>query len=91
MTDLSTAFYNAYTKPPVDDGDINGKYAHDYLGRHAAFTGRRYRRGKNRCWCGAPMDAPNGPPDPFRHLSPCERIVETMMRPSPLWKYLKRR
>jgi len=33
-------------------------YKHNIDGKHGAFTGRPYRRGKNRCkFCGAPLTA----------------------------------
>ena len=35
--------------------------AHRVHGKHGAFLGRRYRRGKLRCkFCGAPLNAPKG-------------------------------
>lgn len=83
---------NVMTKPPVNDHKRDGHYAHCYLGRHAQFVGRKYRRGKNRCLeCGAFLTAGDGPPDPDRHLSPRERIAKELFRPSPLLAYLTRK
>lgn len=37
-------------------------FEHFILGKHRGWTGRRYRRGKNRChYCGAPLTAPDNP------------------------------
>ena len=87
-----TMLANVMTKPPVDDGKPDGHYAHAYLGRHAKFEGRKYRRGKNRCLeCGAQNTAQDGPVDCDRQLSPRERIVKAMCRPSPLLAWLKKK
>ena len=41
-------------KTPTDE-----QWQHTFKGKHGGYTGRRYRRGKNRClWCGATNDAP---------------------------------
>ena len=35
-------------------------FQHFYNGKHMGYSGRAYRRGKNRCkFCGAPNDAPD--------------------------------
>ena len=37
-------------------------FQHLLMGKHRAFTGRPYRRGKTRCqWCGAPQNATSVP------------------------------
>lgn len=37
-------------------------FAHFIEGKHRGWSGRRYRRGKNRChYCGAPLNAPDDP------------------------------
>ena len=41
-------------------GTMREAYSHGMEGKHGGFTGRRYRRGKNRCsTCGATNDAPS--------------------------------
>ena len=90
--DYAQIMADVLMKPPVDDGKPDGYYAHAYLGRHAQFSGRQYRRGKNRCVeCGAKTTTRDGPPDPDRHLSARERIVKNMIQPSPLLAWLKRK
>lgn len=38
--------------------DRDPSYRHFLLGEHGSFSGRKYRRGKNRCsFCGAPKDS----------------------------------
>lgn len=41
--------------------DMTDHFDHAFLGRHGgAFSGRRYRRGKNRCGiCGKPLSTPD--------------------------------
>ena len=88
---FDTIMIDAFTKPPKDDGDPNGWYAHDYLGRHAKFQGRKYRRGATRCrHCGARMEAPDGQPDSDRHLTMRQRIAKNLNAPNLLLKYMRR-
>ena len=83
------AVRRTYLTPPVDDGQRDGPYAHRYLGRHATFQGRRYRRGTLRCrHCGAWLTSPDGSPDPFRHLSPLARMQHAIFTPSPLYRWI---
>jgi len=45
---------------PILEPTLREVYNHAY-GKHSAFTGHKYRRGKNRCkHCGAPLDAKAG-------------------------------
>ena len=81
----------AFCDPPINDGDANGYYAHAYLGRHAKFTGRKYRRGRTRCLrCGATMTAEDGPSDPDRFLSHTQRLKKNLNAQNAFLKYLKR-
>jgi len=76
---FSTIVMRAFTQPPQDDGDPNGWYAHAFLGRHAKFIGRAYRRGNTRCrYCGARMEANDGPPDPDRFLNARQRMQKNL-------------
>ena len=58
---MTTYEHKEYALGFVVDASVKDSpwWQHVHDGKHSGHTGRRYRRGKNRClWCGALNDAP---------------------------------